>query len=119
MYLPSMAHASSSDPVARSGHWRAAAIARSVLFNLGLWSWTAVMLLGALPWLAFPPRLMLAHSRFWMRGVQFLLATIVGLEYEVRGRASLPGVPPSTPSSTSPPGKRSQPICWCQAPPSS
>jgi 1-acyl-sn-glycerol-3-phosphate acyltransferase len=93
MYLPSMAHASSSDPVARSGHWRAAAIARSVLFNLGLWSWTAVMLLGALPWLAFPPRLMLAHSRFWMRGVQFLLATIVGLEYEVRGRASLPRRP--------------------------
>ena len=44
------------------------------------------MLVGALPWLAFPPRLMLAHSRAWMRGVQFLLARIVGLEYEVRGR---------------------------------
>ena len=33
---------------------------------------------------------MLAHSRAWMRGVQFLLATIVGLEYEVRGRAAAP-----------------------------
>ena len=48
MYLPSMARASSSDHAARSGHWGAAAVVRSVLFNLGLWSWTAVMLLGAL-----------------------------------------------------------------------
>jgi 1-acyl-sn-glycerol-3-phosphate acyltransferase len=86
MYLPTMAHASSSDDAVRSSGRRAAAIARSALFNLGLWSWTALMLLGALVWLAFPPRLMLAHSRFWMRGLQVLLATIVGLEYEVRGR---------------------------------
>jgi 1-acyl-sn-glycerol-3-phosphate acyltransferase len=84
-----MAHASSSDQAAGSGSGRAAAIARSVLFNLALWSWTAVMLLGALVWLAFPPRFMLAHSRFWMRGLQFLLATIVGLEYEVRRNAPL------------------------------
>jgi 1-acyl-sn-glycerol-3-phosphate acyltransferase len=93
MYLPGMAHASSSDHAAGSGNGRAAAIARSVLFNLALWSWTAVMLLGALVWLAFPPRFMLAHSRFWMQGVQFLLATIVGLEYEVRRDALLPRRP--------------------------
>jgi 1-acyl-sn-glycerol-3-phosphate acyltransferase len=44
------------------------------------------MLLAALPWLAAPPRFMLAHSKAWMRGVQFLLSRIVGLDYEVRGR---------------------------------
>jgi 1-acyl-sn-glycerol-3-phosphate acyltransferase len=89
VYLPAMSYAS-SDRAARSAGSNAAAIARSVVFNLGLWAWTAVMLLAALPWLAFPPRLMLAHSRAWMRGVQFLLATIVGLEYEARGRATAP-----------------------------
>ena len=51
------------------------------------------MLLGALVWLAFPARFMLAHSRFWMQGLQFLLATIVGLEYEVRGSATRPRRP--------------------------
>ena len=83
-----MTHASSSDRPARSDVAGAPAVARSVLFNLCLWPWTAVMLVAGLPWLAFPPRLMLAHSRVWMRGVQLLLATIVGLEYEVRGRTA-------------------------------
>jgi 1-acyl-sn-glycerol-3-phosphate acyltransferase len=87
-----MSHVS-SDRAAGSEVAGAAAIARSALFNLALWAWTAVMLVTALPWLAFPPRLMLAHSRAWMRGVQFLLATIVGLEYEVRGRPPNPPRP--------------------------
>jgi 1-acyl-sn-glycerol-3-phosphate acyltransferase len=77
---------SSSDRAARPEISGRLAVARSALFNICLWSWTAVMLVAALPWLAFPPRLTLAHSRVWMRGVQFLLARIVGLEYEVRGR---------------------------------
>jgi 1-acyl-sn-glycerol-3-phosphate acyltransferase len=87
-----MWHSSSPDRAARSEPSGAAAIVRSALFNLALWSWTAIMLVAAMPWLAFPPRLMLAHSRAWMRGVQFLLATIVGLDYEVRGRPA--GSPP-------------------------
>jgi 1-acyl-sn-glycerol-3-phosphate acyltransferase len=78
----------SSDRATRSDVSGAAALARSALFNVCLWAWTAVMLVAALPWLAFPPRFMLAHSRVWMRGVQFLLATIVGLEYEVRGQTA-------------------------------
>jgi 1-acyl-sn-glycerol-3-phosphate acyltransferase len=80
-----MSHASSYRAV-RPYVSGAAAVVRSAVFNLALWSWTAIMLVAALPWLAFPPRFMLAHSRAWMRGMQFLLATIVGLEYEVRGR---------------------------------
>jgi 1-acyl-sn-glycerol-3-phosphate acyltransferase len=85
-----MSQVSSPDRAARPESSGAAALARSALFNVCLWSWTAVMLMAALPWLALPPRLMLAHSRVWMRGVQILLATIVGLEYEVRGRAAGP-----------------------------
>jgi 1-acyl-sn-glycerol-3-phosphate acyltransferase len=81
-----MSHASSSGRATRPETSGGLAVARSALFNLGLWSWTAIMLVAALPWLAFPPRFMLGHSRAWMRGVQFLLTTIVGLEYEVRGR---------------------------------
>jgi 1-acyl-sn-glycerol-3-phosphate acyltransferase len=81
-----MWQSSSSDRFARSESSGAAAIARSALFNLVLWSWTAVMLVAAIPWFAFSPHLMIAHSRAWMRGVQWLLATIVGLKYEVRGR---------------------------------
>ncbi len=83
-----MSHASSSHRAARPEISGRLAHARSALFNLCLWSWTAGMLVAALPWLAFPPRFMLAHSRAWMRGVQFLLATIVGLEYEVRGQTA-------------------------------
>jgi 1-acyl-sn-glycerol-3-phosphate acyltransferase len=83
-----MSHASSSGRAARPETSGGLAVARSALFNLGLWSWTAIMLVAALPWLAFPPRFMLGHSRGWMRGVQFLLTTIVGLEYEVRGRTA-------------------------------
>ena len=86
-----MWHTSSSQRAARSESSGPAAIARSALFNVCLWSWTAIMLIAALPWLALPPRFTLAHSRAWMRGVQFLLGTIVGLEHEVRGRpAGLP-----------------------------
>jgi 1-acyl-sn-glycerol-3-phosphate acyltransferase len=82
-----MWQSSSSDRVARYETSGAAAIARSALFNVALWSWTAIMLVAAVLWFAFPPRRMIAHSRAWMRGVQFLLATIVGLDYEVRGRS--------------------------------
>jgi 1-acyl-sn-glycerol-3-phosphate acyltransferase len=81
-----MSHASSSGRATRPEISGGLPHARSALFNVGLWSWTAIMLVAALPWLAFPPRFMLAHSRAWMRGLQFLLRTIVGLDYEVRGR---------------------------------
>jgi 1-acyl-sn-glycerol-3-phosphate acyltransferase len=89
-----MWQSSSSDRVARSEPSRVGAIARSAVFNLALWSWTGIMLVAAMPWLAFPPRFMLAHSRAWMRGVQFLLTSFVGLDYEVRGRPSGP-LPPA------------------------
>jgi 1-acyl-sn-glycerol-3-phosphate acyltransferase len=88
-----MWQSSSSDRVARSAPSGAGASARSAAFNLALWSWTGIMLVAAMPWLAFPPRFMLAHSRAWMRGVQFLLRSIVGLDYEIRGRSSGPAPP--------------------------
>jgi len=85
-----MSHVSSSDRAARSELSGPAIVARSCVFNVCLWLWTAVMLIVALPWLVLPPRLMLAHSRFWMRGVHLLLAHIVGLQHEVRGQAPDP-----------------------------
>jgi 1-acyl-sn-glycerol-3-phosphate acyltransferase len=75
---------SSPSAFGRAGLGPTAAL-RSLLFNLALWAWTLVMLLAALPWLAGPPRRMLAHSRAWMKGVHGLLAGIVGLDREVRG----------------------------------
>jgi 1-acyl-sn-glycerol-3-phosphate acyltransferase len=81
-----MPRASSPEAPVRRADSGPAALGRSLLFNLCLWAWTLLMLLCALPWLVFPPRWMLAHSRAWMRGVQLLLARIVGLEYEVRGQ---------------------------------
>jgi len=81
-----MSQAPSSEARAERAGFGPMTIARSVAFNLCLWLWTLLMLLAALPWLALPPRWMLAHSRAWMRGVQLLLSRIVGLEYEVRGR---------------------------------
>jgi 1-acyl-sn-glycerol-3-phosphate acyltransferase len=82
-----MWQSSSSDRAVHPDSSGALIVGRSALFNLCFWLWTALMLAAALPWLVFPPRLMLAHSRLWMRGVHFLLASIAGLEHEVRGQA--------------------------------
>ena len=59
-----MSHASSSGRATRPETSGGLAVARSALFNLGLWSWTAIMLVAALPWLAFPPRFMLGLHSF-------------------------------------------------------
>ena len=88
-----MRYSPPSERVARPDGSGVAIVARSALFNLCLWLWTGVMLIAALPWLAFPPRLMLAHSRIWMKGVHLLLAHIAGIEHEVRGRP--PGAQPA------------------------
>ena len=81
-----MSQAPSSEARADRTGFGPMTIARSLAFNLCLWLWALLMVLAALPWLALPPRWMLAHSRAWMQGVQFLLSRIVGLDYEVRGR---------------------------------
>jgi 1-acyl-sn-glycerol-3-phosphate acyltransferase len=87
-----------SEPVpfsvsARSAGPGPAALLRSLLFNVAFWLWTGVMVLVVLPLLLWPRRTMMAAARLWERGVQRLLATLVGLTYEVRGRERIPAEP--------------------------
>lgn len=67
---------------------------RAFLFNVLFYAWTAVACLATLP--AYPflsPAGMRRVARFWERGVLWLLKMVVGLDYEVRGRANLPATP--------------------------
>jgi 1-acyl-sn-glycerol-3-phosphate acyltransferase len=65
-------------------------VLRSLAFNLAFWLWTAVMVLAAAPALLRPRQAMTRVARFWERGVLWLLARLVGLGHEVRGRERLP-----------------------------
>jgi 1-acyl-sn-glycerol-3-phosphate acyltransferase len=68
-------------------------IARSAAFNVVAGVWTLALTLVAALCLLLPPAAILAVSRIWMAGLQFLLRHLVGLDYEVRGRANLPAGP--------------------------
>jgi 1-acyl-sn-glycerol-3-phosphate acyltransferase len=70
------------------------AYARAALFNLLFWLWTALLVLALLPLAPLlPPRAIRRYAAFWMRGIQLLLRTVVGLGYRVRGRERLPESP--------------------------
>jgi 1-acyl-sn-glycerol-3-phosphate acyltransferase len=66
---------------------------RSAAFNLAYYLWTAVLGLLLLPALALSRRVNMAIARLWARGVLALLATLVGLTYEVRGIEHRPAGP--------------------------
>lgn len=68
-------------------------IVRSAAFNAAALIWTVALLVAALPVLLMPPAAILAVSRTWMRGVQFLSRHLIGLTYEVHGREHLPQGP--------------------------
>ena len=70
-------------------------VVRSLLFNGAFWSWTILLAVLALPLLALPPPVMAVYGRFWSRGVQVLLAGLVGLTYEVRGLGRPGGAEPA------------------------
>lgn len=76
----------------RAGAGRGSLV-RSTLFNLAFWLWTGVLALGGLPLLLASRRTVQRYARFWLRGVQALLGTIVGLRYELRGEAHRPATP--------------------------
>lgn len=65
-------------------------VLRSLAFNIAFIAWTAVVATACLPALALPREATYAVSRFWARGALALLAGIVGLRHEVRGREHLP-----------------------------
>lgn len=68
-------------------------IVRSAAFNAAAAVWTLALVLVAALCLLLPPGAILAVSRVWMAGLQVLLRHLVGLDYEVRGRANLPAGP--------------------------
>lgn len=63
---------------------------RSLLFNTAFYSWTVIMALLALPQLLRSRLAMVRHAERWERGIQALLRSLVGLDYEVRGREHQP-----------------------------
>jgi 1-acyl-sn-glycerol-3-phosphate acyltransferase len=68
-------------------------VVRSAAFNAAAAVWTLATTLVAALCLLLPPGAILAVSRVWMDGLQVLLRHLVGLDYEVRGRANLPAGP--------------------------
>lgn len=66
---------------------------RSLLFNLLFFAWIAGLGVPALPLIVLPRRVAWAVVKLWARGVLWLLAHVVGLDYEVRGREHLPTGP--------------------------
>jgi 1-acyl-sn-glycerol-3-phosphate acyltransferase len=68
-------------------------IARSAAFNAAAGVWTLALVLVAVLCLLLPRGAILSVSRVWMAGLQFLLRHLVGLDYEIRGRSSMPPGP--------------------------
>ncbi|HEX2528471.1 MAG TPA: lysophospholipid acyltransferase family protein [Geminicoccus sp.] len=67
---------------------------RSAIFNVLIWTWTLVCLIGILvvgPFLDAPG--VRAYARRWERGIIFLLRWVVGIRHEVRGLQHLPAEP--------------------------
>lgn len=69
------------------------AFVRSLLFNICYFAWTVLLGVLALPVLVLPKGAVFALSGVWARGVLCLLAGLVGLRHEIRGRARVPAGP--------------------------
>lgn len=66
---------------------------RALLFNILFYLWTAVYSVLMVPLLAAPRAVVARIARFWNRSVVWLLAAVVGLRYEIRGRQNMPDRP--------------------------
>ncbi|MEX2648433.1 MAG: lysophospholipid acyltransferase family protein [Alphaproteobacteria bacterium] len=65
-------------------------VLRSLAFNVLALAWTVAVMVAWAPLLAGPRRWTAAGMRVWAAGIEALLAGVVGLRYEVRGRENLP-----------------------------
>jgi len=63
---------------------------RSLIFNILFYAFTIFCCLFFLPALLFPRRVIMAVTRFWLKGVEILERVILNLRYEVRGAEHLP-----------------------------
>ena len=66
---------------------------RALVYNIGFFGGTAVLLILALPLLAGPRHWTSALARFWARLTFAWLKLTIGLGYELRGRENLPAGP--------------------------
>jgi 1-acyl-sn-glycerol-3-phosphate acyltransferase len=66
---------------------------RALLYNIGFFGGTALLVVLGLPLLAGPRRWTIALARFWTWSMFVWLKLVVGLDYEVRGREHLPRGP--------------------------
>ncbi len=64
-------------------------VLRSLAFNFAFFVGSAIVLTPILPLLLLPRRPLLQAGRIWAGGVMFLLRTLVGIRYEVRGPVEL------------------------------
>jgi 1-acyl-sn-glycerol-3-phosphate acyltransferase len=63
---------------------------RSLLFNLAFFGWTALACVAALPTLVLPRGVLVRLARLWARGIVLLLAALLELRHEVRGKSPRP-----------------------------
>lgn len=67
---------------------------RSLLFNLYLWLWTALLVVVLLPAAPFlQPAGIRRFAAFWMRGIHLGLRSIAGLDHRIQGLEHLPPGP--------------------------
>jgi len=64
--------------------------ARSLLFAVAFYLWSAVLAILCLPVLAGPRRWTVAAFRFWARGILGMLSVCCGIRVELRGREHVP-----------------------------
>ncbi|MEX0809561.1 MAG: lysophospholipid acyltransferase family protein [Dongiaceae bacterium] len=69
-------------------HWL-----RSLIFNLGFYGWTALMVLAGVFLLPFPWRSMHGIGRLWALGTMALLRVIVGLDWRIEGAENIAAGP--------------------------
>ncbi|MEN3975626.1 lysophospholipid acyltransferase family protein [Emcibacter sp. SYSU 3D8] len=68
-------------------------IFRSLLFNLLLWIWTAIAVIGFVPLLLGPARWAVKAQSGWSTGAEWLIRHVVGITWRERDRENLPEGP--------------------------
>lgn len=91
--MPDQSSPPAADPPSRVGSSLGQRL-RAALFLAAFFLWTTILCIGYLPIAPFSsPERMRRLASFWQKGIQQLLSWIVGLKYEIRGRANLPDQP--------------------------
>ncbi len=68
-------------------------VLRALLFQIAFWVWSAAINLAWIPSLAMSPLATVRGQTYWAYGVMWLLRTICGIRYEIRGRENIPAGP--------------------------